>query len=287
MSDAILNVLNWINACMSNMSGKSNVLYWQFGNFQPGLYNYAKNVMNNVVMPVAYVILALFLLLELHKASLRMESAQMGTAGNVTLIFKVLIKCAICKIVLDETPNLLKAIYNATAEITRSINNLNSTTSISDGLDLTLIGSQIEDLNIITGIIPLLLSFVTFLIVWIATIMANVIIIIRFFELYLYVAIAPIPIATLPHEEFSQIGKNFLKSFTAVCVQGTLIFLVLTFFPVIYNSKFLLQRNAGQVVTMGTGEIYTALLAIVGYAIVLIIAIFSTNKWAKSICGAM
>ena len=118
--------------------------------------------------------------------------------------------------------------------------------------------------------------FITNLIVQIAVKMAQIIVIARFVELYLYFCVAPIPIATLPSGEMSQIGKNFLKSFAAVCLQGTLIYLVLSFFPFI--ADFFLEGSDNFLVIAGN---------MIGYAILLIVAVWSTQKWAKSICNAM
>ena len=89
----------------------------------------------------------------------------------------------------------------------------------------------------------------------------------RFIEIYMYVAISPIPIATFPSEDLSQIGKNFLKSFAAVCLQGTLIYLILTFFPVILSDNLLNENSAPL--------IYSYI------PFVLILAVFGANRYAK------
>ena len=119
-----------------------------------------------------------------------------------------------------------------------------------------------------------------FLVIFLAVVFANIIVIARFIELYAYFAVSPIPIATIPHEELSQIGKNFLKSFAAVSIQGMLLFMVLSFFPVIFNSGFLS--------TDGTDfyALLAQLSAILGYAIVLVLAVFMSSRWARSICSA-
>lgn len=47
----------------------------------------------------------------------------------------------------------------------------------------------------------------------------------RFFKLYMYTAIAPIPLSTFAGEPTQQIGKSFLKSYAAVCLEGAIIVL--------------------------------------------------------------
>jgi hypothetical protein len=108
--------------------------------------------------------------------------------------------------------------------------------------------------------------------VWVIMGLVQIICIGRFLEIYIHVAIAPIPLATLPSDDLNSIAKNFLKSFAAVSLQGALIYLILSFFPQLVNSNILGEQIA-----------FTMLL----YSIVLVIAIFSAGKWAKSICNAM
>lgn len=109
--------------------------------------------------------------------------------------------------------------------------------------------------------------------VWIIMGLVKVICIARFIEIYMYVAISPIPIATFPSDEMSQIGKNFLKSFAAVCLQGTLIFLVLTFFPVLLSEQLI-------------GDDVSAFNLLL-YSLVLILAVFGANRYAKSMLNAV
>ena len=47
----------------------------------------------------------------------------------------------------------------------------------------------------------------------------------RFFKIYLYTALAPIPLSTFAGEPSQQIGKSFIKSFCAVCLEGAIIIL--------------------------------------------------------------
>lgn len=54
----------------------------------------------------------------------------------------------------------------------------------------------------------------------------------RFFKLYMYTAIAPIPLSTFAGEPTQQIGKSFLKSYAAVCLEGAIIVLACVIFSV-------------------------------------------------------
>ena len=95
----------------------------------------------------------------------------------------------------------------------------------------------------------------------------------------LYTAIAAVPIATLGGGDLGMIGKNFLKSFAAVCVQGVLIYIAMSMFGTLAVSIPSGGLAGGDV----TGVLFQCLL----YSLVLVMAVFSSGRLAKSICNAM
>lgn len=66
----------------------------------------------------------------------------------------------------------------------------------------------------------------------------------RFFKIYLYTALAPIPLSTLAGEPTSQIGKNFIKSFCAVCLEGAIIILACIIFSQFASSPPVIDTTA-------------------------------------------
>ena len=283
------NVVKWfitaINDIVLSIAGKESTLIKPMDTLNKTVFGFVQNVMNNVTMPIAYTVLALFFMLELYKASLKIENNGGGTTLGAEMIFRVLVKMTICKMVLDYTPDILTVVYNVTVEITSGIKNIISTpTGKAAVLDVASMETALSALTFWDFIPLLILGLIVFLIIGIAWLLANIIIVTRFIEIYLYFAVSPIPLATLTHDEMSQIGKNFLKSFVAVCLQGSLIFLVMSFFPYLIGDTFF-ELDSGSI-----GEhfsLYLAMLGAAGYGIVLILAIFSTQKLAKSICNAM
>ncbi|MDR2712049.1 MAG: hypothetical protein LBB91_02925 [Clostridiales bacterium] len=58
----------------------------------------------------------------------------------------------------------------------------------------------------------------------------------RFFRIYFYTAIAPIPLSAFAGEPTSSVGKNFIKSYCAVCLEGAIIVLACIIFSVFASS---------------------------------------------------
>ncbi|MBO1137170.1 hypothetical protein [Enterococcus faecalis] len=76
------------------------------------------------------------------------------------------------------------------------------------------------------GIMVLILMIIGALVTLIAYVMTWVIVMLRFFELYIMLACMPIPMASFASEEFNYIGKNYMKRVLAYAFQPVLILLV-------------------------------------------------------------
>jgi len=279
MGEAILGILTWINELILGLAADDSLLTLGLENAIPGLLRFVTQVRDTIIMPVAYVVLATFFMLELYKASTRTD-AMGGTATlGAEMVVKVLLKMALCKLAVDSSALILTSMYSATTYLTSQMRSVTTAHTISGGIDIAALTPYIESVGFFTGLVGLIMSFVVFLVTIAAVLLALLIVTARFIEIYVYLAIAPIPIATLANEDMSQIGKNFLKSFAAVGIQGILIFIVLSFFPIIMTTSIVSITSAD--------DLLVALAGVMGYSILLIVAVISCGKWAKAICNAM
>jgi len=87
----------------------------------------------------------------------------------------------------------------------------------------------------------------------------------RFFKIYLYTALAPIPLATFAGEPTSQVGKSFLKGFCAVCLEGAIIVIACIIFSQFASSPPVIDANAQAVNQVWTyvGELVFNMLVLV------------------------
>ncbi len=88
----------------------------------------------------------------------------------------------------------------------------------------------------------------------------------RFFKLYLYTAISPIPLATFAGEPTQGIGKTFIKSFTGVCLEGAMIVLACIIFSLFASSPPVVDTSAAAVTQVWKyiGELIFNMLVLVG-----------------------
>lgn len=88
----------------------------------------------------------------------------------------------------------------------------------------------------------------------------------RFFKLYIYTAIAPIPLATFAGEPSQQVGTSFIKSYSAVCLEGAVIVLSCIIFSLFASTPPVINTEAAAVVMVWSyvGELIFNLLVLVG-----------------------
>ena len=66
----------------------------------------------------------------------------------------------------------------------------------------------------------------------------------RFFKLYMYTAIAPIPLATFAGQPTESVGRSFLKSYAAVCLEGAIIVLACIIFSLFASTPPVVDPDA-------------------------------------------
>ena len=88
----------------------------------------------------------------------------------------------------------------------------------------------------------------------------------RFFRLYLYTAIAPLPLSAFAGEPSQNVGKSFLKSYVAVCLEGAIIVLACIIFSLFASSPPAVSADAAAVTMVWSyiGELIFNMLVLVG-----------------------
>ena len=82
----------------------------------------------------------------------------------------------------------------------------------------------------------------------------------------LYTALAPIPLSTFAGEPSQNVGKSFIKSYCAVCLEGAVIVLACIIFSLFASSPPVVDPNAAAVTQVWSyiGELLFNMLVLVG-----------------------
>lgn len=88
----------------------------------------------------------------------------------------------------------------------------------------------------------------------------------RFFKLYMYTALAPIPLSTFAGEPSQNVGKSFIKSYCAVLLEGAVIVLACIIFSLFASTPPVVDENAAAVTQVWAyiGELVFNMLVLVG-----------------------
>lgn len=181
-------------------------------------------------------------------------------------VFKLFIRFVLAKIVVTYGMTLMLDVFKITQGITAKIISTSNITFSSKSTLPNSIITAIEScgffesiplwaVTLIGGLVVTVLSFIMIMTVYG-----------RFFKLYLYTALAPIPLSSFAGEPTSNIGKSFLKSYTAVCLEGAIIVLSCIIFSLFASSPPVVDSSAAAVTQVWKyiGELIFNMLVLVG-----------------------
>ena len=104
------------------------------------------------------------------------------------------------------------------------------------------------------------------LMIWILSLVMILNVYGRFFKIYLYTALAPLPLASFAGEPTQGIGKSFLRSYAGVCLEGAVILLGCVIFSVFAQSPPAVDPSVAAVTMVWSylGELIFNMLILVG-----------------------
>ena len=196
----------------------------------------------------------------------------MKTCGSITEVkkpehaVKLFIRFAIAKIVVTYGLDLMLSLFKIVQGVISTIitaSGLGGTTSTTLPQEIITAVEKcgffesipLWAVTLIGGLFITVLSFIMIMTVYG-----------RFFKLYLYTAIAPIPLSTFAGEPTQNVGKSFLKSYCAVCLEGAIIVLSCIIFSLFASSPPVVDANAATVTQVWKyiGELIFNMLVLVG-----------------------
>ena len=216
---------------------------------------------NGAVQAIGLALLVLFFVVGIIK-----------TCGSFTEIkkpehaLKLFVRFAIAKGIVTYGLDLMLAIFKIVQGLLSTIMTTSGFSSATQTVLPTQIINAVEScgffesiplwaVTLIGGLFVTVLSFIMILTVYG-----------RFFKLYLYTAIAPIPLSSFAGETTQQVGKSFLKSFTAVCLEGAIIALSCIIFSLFASTPPVVDTSAAAVTQVWKyiGELIFNMLVLVG-----------------------
>lgn len=288
--DKVLNsIAEWlkeilVGGIVSNLSGMFDSVNSQVGEIagQVGatpqawngtIYSMVRTLSDNVIIPIAGVILAFVMTLEL----IQMVSDKNNMHGDVDtwMFFKWIFKTACAVLIVTTTWNIVMGVF----DVGQSVVNSAAGVIVSDAsIDINTVVVDLEERLMEMDIGPLFGLWFQSLFVgictWALTICIFIITYGRMIEIYLVTSVAPIPMATMVSKESGNMGQNYLRSLFALAFQAFLIIVCVAIYAA-------LVRN----IAVDT-DISYAIWTCMGYTVLLCFTLFKTGSMAKSIFSA-
>ena len=239
--------------------------------FSPAIYNMITTISENVIMPIAGLILTFIACYEL----IQLVISHNNLANFETWIFwKWIFKTFVAVMLITNTMNITMAVFDVAQHvITESGGIIAGSTAIDDST-LATMESTLMTMDIGSLLSIFLQSFVVQFLIYILSALIFVIVYARMIEIYLMVSLAPIPFATFGNKEQSMIGQNYLRSLFALGFQGFLIMVCVGIYAVLIQTVAFYP------------DIIGSLWGVMGYTILLAFTLFKTGAVSKSILHA-
>ena len=285
--DLLLNTLTeWLKellagAIASNLTGMVDSVNTKVGDiaaqvgqtpqgWNSGIFSMIQNLSNNVILPIAGIILALVMTMEFIRIIMDKNNMHDFDTWSILMwVFKT--ACAI--LIVSNTWNIVMAVFDVSQTVVNNAAGIivgnTDIELVSEGLEETLMAMELSSLiglwfqSMIVGVTMHILSIIIMLICFG-----------RMIEIYLVTSVAPIPMATMMNHEWSQMGQNYLRSLFALAFQGFLIIVCVAIYAVLVQNMVV------------ESDISMAIWTVMGYTVLLCFTLFKTSSLAKSVFNA-
>lgn len=237
-----------------------------------GVFGMIRNLSDNVILPIAGVILALVATLELIQMIVdRNNMHDMDTFMLAKWVFKT--ACAV--VIVTNTWNIVMAVFDvAQSVVSRASGLVIADTDIR--IDSVIVGLEAKlaemELGALFGL-WVQSMFVGFT-MWALAICIFIITYGRMIEIYLVTSVAPIPMATMANREWGQMGQNYLRSLFALGFQAFLIIICVAIYAILVRGIAV------------ESDVSAAIWTCMGYTVLLCFTLFKTSSLARSIFHA-
>ena len=260
---------NWIvdnlNSALEMWNGRLAEI-WQLITTSPenfkggGIWNVIVGI-NGGLKAVGYALLVLFFVMGIVK-----------TCGSFAEIkkpehaVKLFVRFALAKGLISYGMELMLALLNIVQGVISSIMNAAGFGGAQQTVLPQEIITAVEECGFFESIPLWAVTLIGGLFIWVLSFVMILSVYGRFFKMFMYTAIAPIPLSSFAGEPSQNIGKSFLKGYAAVCLEGAIIVLACIIFSVFAASPPVVDVDAAaaSMVWSYIGELIFNMLILVG-----------------------
>ncbi len=272
-----------IDGIMSNLSGMFDSTNQKIGEiagnvgttpqaWNGGVFAMIQNLSETVIVPIAGLILAFVMTLELIQ--LITEKNNLHDL-DTWMFFKWAFKSAAAVLIVTNTWNIVMGVFDVAQSVVNRAsgvivgNTSIDISSVTSGFEARLQSMEVGELfglwfqSLFVGITMQAITICVFLVTYG-----------RMIEIYLVTSVAPIPMATMMSKEAGGMGQNYLRSLFALGFQAFLIIVCVAIYAVLVQTISI------------SGDLSAAMWSCMGYTVLLCFSLFKTSSLAKSVFNA-
>lgn len=272
-----------VSGIISNLSGLFDTMNEQVGEiaaqvgttpqaWNSGIFQMVHSLSETVILPVAGVILAFVMTLELVQLLLDKNNYHEIESA---VIFRWIFKTACAILIVSHTWDIVMGVFDLAQQV---VNQAAGVIIGDTAIDITEVMENLEERLTAMDLGPLIglwfQSLFVGLTMWALVICIFIIVYGRMIEIYLMASMAPVPMAAMLGREFGGMGQNYLRSLFALGFQAFLIMVCVAIYAVLVQ-HIVLDEN-----------ISTAIWTCMGYTVLLCFTLFKTGSLSKAIFGA-
>ena len=289
MAQSVLDsIVEWlkqvlIDCIMDNLNGMFDQINTQIGevatsvgttpaSWNAGVFAMIRTLSDNVVVPIAGMILTFVLCYELITMIIDRNNLH---DFDTFIFFKWIVKAFIAVMLVTHTLDITMAIFDVAQHIVeRSAGIISGSTSIDFAATIGNVSTQLETMEVgeLLGlVVETMMLRVTAPII---SLCVMLVLVGRMIEIYIYCSVGAIPLATMTNHEWGQMGHNYLRGLAALGLQGFFIMICVAIYSVLI----------GQIGS--AASLHLAIWQCLGYTVLLCFSLFKTDSVSKSILNA-
>lgn len=236
------------------------------------IFSMIKSLSENVVVPIAGIILTFVMCLELIQLLIDRNNMH---DFETFIFFKWVFKTFAAVLIVTNTWNIVMGVFDVAQHV---VSQAAGVIIGETALDISTLLGDMEGALMEMDIGPLFglwfQSSLMSIIAWVLSICIFIIVYGRMIEIYMVTSVAPIPMATMVNREWGQMGQNYLRSLFALGFQAFLIMVCVGIYAVLVQN-----------ISVGS-DVSAALWTCIGYTVLLCFTLFKSSSVAKSIFNA-
>ena len=245
-------------------------------NFREGAIWSVMQSIHGGLKAIGYALLVLFFIIGVMKTTTNFSEIKRPEQA-----LRLFIRFAVAKAVVTYSMDLMQLVYSVIQGVMTEVAGHSGNLLTGEIVLPDILKEKILACTFLESIPLWIVAMIGSLLVTVLSFVMILTVYSRFFRLYMYTAIAPVPLASFAGEGTSLVGKQFLKSYAGVCAQGAIIIIACIIYSVFAASP----PEAGEESLSAVQMVWNYLAELIFNLLILVGAVKMSERVVKEMIG--